>query len=47
MGEAYISMLQQGEIQLPQIQTVRLEEIPSFLRRMKTRHGTGKTVAVP
>lgn len=47
MGDAYISMLQQGEIQLPQIQTVRLEEIPSFLRRMKTRHGTGKTVAVP
>lgn len=46
MGDAYIAMIQRGEIHLPQIHTIHLEEIPTYLMKLKTRHGTGKIIAV-
>ncbi|MCQ4637426.1 zinc-binding dehydrogenase [Anaerovorax odorimutans] len=46
IGERYTRLLLESKIKLPAIRRIRLEEIPEGLAELKTRHVSGKIVAV-
>lgn len=45
IGDRYSDLILKGQIQLPDIEEIKLQEIPEALKHLKSRHVAGKIVA--